>query len=263
MGTYNLDWAVVYEKGGETKLYFVIETKASLFSEALRESEDAKIKCGRRHFEAMDSGVKYEVSNNFDNFLDLAEEYCNRFVQQLNKYSSLLDRNILDHEFKARIGKNLSKVLISEMIDNIVEHAEADYTFIFSQYYRQLAACEICLADNGRGIFRSLVSSNRMVDNDLDAIQQVINRGLSAKDKFGSQHRGTGIRNTIKLLLNRELRGFFCLISGAAGFYIDSNDRRKFLNLQNINWNGTIVNMGFHSCPKHFKVFKFSLIRYI
>ncbi len=174
-----------------------------------------------------------------------------------DKYSSLLDRNISDDEFKARIGKNLSKVLISEMIDNIVEHAQADFTFIFSQYYRQLAACEICLADNGRGIFRSLVSSNRMVENDLDAIQQVINRGLSAKDEFGSQHRGTGIRNTIKLLLNRKLRGFFCIISGTAGFYIDSNDRRQFLNLQNFNWNGTIVNMGFQKPQTEFDIYEY------
>lgn len=174
-----------------------------------------------------------------------------------DKYSSLLDRNISDDEFKARIGKNLSKVLISEMIDNIVEHAQADFTFIFSQYYRQLAACEICLADNGRGVFRSLVSSNRMVGNDLDAIQQVIKRGLSAKDEFGSQHRGTGIRNTIKLLLNRELRGFFCIISGNAGFYFDSNDRRQFLNLQNFNWNGTIVNMGFQKPQTKFDIYEY------
>lgn len=74
LGSYNPDWAVVYEKGGETKLYFVVETKASLFSEALRATEYAKIECGRVHFKALDSGVKYEVSNNFDRFLDVVEE---------------------------------------------------------------------------------------------------------------------------------------------------------------------------------------------
>ena len=188
--------------------------------------------------------------------LDNAE--MERKLRELSdKYSSLLDRNIKDHEFKARIGKNLSKILISEMIDNIFEHSAAQHTFIFSQYYPQSATCEICLVDNGRGIFQSLKSSNRLVISDLDAIQQVINHRLSAKDEFGSQHRGTGIRNTIKLLLNRKLQGFFCLISGAAGFYVDSKDRRSFLNLQNFNWNGTIVNMGFQKPQTEFDIYEY------
>jgi len=71
VGSYNPDWAVLYEQDGEEKLYFVVETKGSLFSDALRQKELAKINCGREHFKALDSGVTYDIANNFDSFLDL------------------------------------------------------------------------------------------------------------------------------------------------------------------------------------------------
>lgn len=73
LGGYNPDWAIVYENNGEQKLYFVIETKGTLFSEALREKEIGKIECGRKHFKALESNVEYELANSYDSFLDIVE----------------------------------------------------------------------------------------------------------------------------------------------------------------------------------------------
>ena len=56
LGTYNPDWAVLVEVDGMEKLYFVVETKGSLFDEDLRGKERAKIKCGKAHFEALAIG---------------------------------------------------------------------------------------------------------------------------------------------------------------------------------------------------------------
>jgi type III restriction enzyme len=53
LGTYNPDWAVLIENDGEERLYFVVETKGSLFTDDLRDSEAAKIRCGEAHFEAI------------------------------------------------------------------------------------------------------------------------------------------------------------------------------------------------------------------
>ena len=53
LGAYNPDWAVLVEKDGAERLYFVVETKSSLFTEDLREKEGAKIKCGEAHFAAL------------------------------------------------------------------------------------------------------------------------------------------------------------------------------------------------------------------
>lgn len=53
LGPYNPDWAVLVEKDGAERLYFVVETKSSLFTDDLRDKESAKIKCGEAHFEAL------------------------------------------------------------------------------------------------------------------------------------------------------------------------------------------------------------------
>lgn len=53
LGNYNPDWALVIEQDGEQKLYFVVETKHSLFADDIREREEDKIKCGRAHFAAI------------------------------------------------------------------------------------------------------------------------------------------------------------------------------------------------------------------
>ncbi|WP_417746715.1 type III restriction-modification system endonuclease [Rosistilla oblonga] len=54
--TYNPDWAVLVEKDGAERLYFVVETKSDLFEDAVREKENAKIKCGTAHFKALSVG---------------------------------------------------------------------------------------------------------------------------------------------------------------------------------------------------------------
>ncbi len=50
LGPYNPDWAVLVDKDGVERLYFVVETKSSLFTDDLRDKESAKIKCGEAHF---------------------------------------------------------------------------------------------------------------------------------------------------------------------------------------------------------------------
>ncbi|MFS4722879.1 restriction endonuclease subunit R, partial [Klebsiella pneumoniae] len=49
LGSYNPDWAVLIEEEDAQRLYFVVETKSSLFSDDLRDKEQAKIVCGRAH----------------------------------------------------------------------------------------------------------------------------------------------------------------------------------------------------------------------
>ena len=56
LGTYNPDWAVLVEKDGDERLYFVVETKSSLFTDDIRDKESAKIRCGEAHFKAIAIG---------------------------------------------------------------------------------------------------------------------------------------------------------------------------------------------------------------
>lgn len=68
LGSYNPDWAVMLDKDGETNLYFVVETKGSTEYLALRPTEQAKIKCGRKHFEALGTNVKFDVADTYEKF---------------------------------------------------------------------------------------------------------------------------------------------------------------------------------------------------
>ncbi|HEV7215609.1 MAG TPA: restriction endonuclease subunit R, partial [Chloroflexota bacterium] len=62
LGTYNPDWAVLVDTDDGERLYFVVETKSSLFTDALRGDEGLKIECGKAHFRALavgESPVQY------------------------------------------------------------------------------------------------------------------------------------------------------------------------------------------------------------
>ena len=60
IGSYNPDWAIVFDDGGQEHLYLVRETKGTTTLTDLRPDERRKIMCGRKHFrEAL--GVDYRV----------------------------------------------------------------------------------------------------------------------------------------------------------------------------------------------------------
>jgi type III restriction enzyme len=66
LGSYNPDWAVLIEQEGSERLYFVVETKSSLFAEDRRQSENDKIKCGAAHFEALDNDLRFVQASKFE-----------------------------------------------------------------------------------------------------------------------------------------------------------------------------------------------------
>ncbi len=73
LGSYNPDWAVLVEISGEERLYFVVETKGSLFVDDLRDQEAAKIACGKAHFKALAAGpnpARYIKATKIDDLMD-------------------------------------------------------------------------------------------------------------------------------------------------------------------------------------------------
>ena len=66
IGTYNPDWAVYLMKNGEEKLYFVLETKGSERFAELRDVEQLKISCGKKHFAALGNGIEMQVATDWD-----------------------------------------------------------------------------------------------------------------------------------------------------------------------------------------------------
>lgn len=70
LGTYNPDWAVLIDRDGKDKLYFVLETKGNIMFDALRPTENAKIECGIKHFEALGNEVAFVKKDNFNDFIE-------------------------------------------------------------------------------------------------------------------------------------------------------------------------------------------------
>ena len=64
LGSYNPDWAVLVDNDGSEKLYFVVETKGSLWLDDLRHAEGGKIKCAEAHFEVLadENGIENPAS---------------------------------------------------------------------------------------------------------------------------------------------------------------------------------------------------------
>jgi len=72
LGSYNPDWAVLVERDGVERLYLVVETKSSLFTDDLRDKEGAKIACGKAHFEALqvqEAPARYVVARSAEELL--------------------------------------------------------------------------------------------------------------------------------------------------------------------------------------------------
>ena len=73
LGGYNPDWAVLLNTAEGERLYFVVETKGSLFVDDLRGKEGDKITCGKAHFKALgvsEASAEYIVARNANDVLD-------------------------------------------------------------------------------------------------------------------------------------------------------------------------------------------------
>lgn len=72
IGGYNPDWAVLFNDDGREKLYFIVETKGNIdlgsINASLKETERDKIKCGKKHFEALNTGVEFTAADNYKDF---------------------------------------------------------------------------------------------------------------------------------------------------------------------------------------------------
>ena len=75
LGSYNPDWAVLVQIDDQERLYFVVETKGSLFADDLRDQEAAKIACGAAHFAALadrENPARYVTATKLDDVLSHA-----------------------------------------------------------------------------------------------------------------------------------------------------------------------------------------------
>lgn len=74
VGNYNPDWAIVFNEGSMKHIYFIAETKGTMESMELREIENAKIECARKHFAKLSTGqLKYDVVNSYEKLMEIVK----------------------------------------------------------------------------------------------------------------------------------------------------------------------------------------------
>ena len=149
--------------------------------------------------------------------------------------------NIITKQVK--LASNVSmglKYMISEIVDNITEHAHSGRGYIIAQSYPKKGCLDICIADNGITLLGSYQSQDdNEIMSDLEAIQAA-NRGISTKNLPNAENRGYGITTSREMLIT-GLGGQYIMISGSA-MYIRNKEIDKFAVLPNgIHWHGTIV----------------------
>lgn len=71
VGNYSPDWAIAFYEGTVKHIFFVAETKGSMFSKEQRTIEQEKISCAKRLFnEISTENVKYSVVTSYKDLLD-------------------------------------------------------------------------------------------------------------------------------------------------------------------------------------------------
>ena len=125
--------------------------------------------------------------------------------------------------------KNLAPVsyLIDEMTHNVNDHSQSPNGSIFAQYYPASNYIDLCICDDGIGIYKSYNKSLKFHPRtEQEAIEFAIN-GRSTKDR--PEARGFGISTSRSLLVN-GLKGKFFLMSGNTA-YIETVEKKGIINL--------------------------------
>jgi hypothetical protein len=143
---------------------------------------------------------------------------------------------IIDETFPqtAREGSAI-KYIISELCDNIDQHASATQAAVIAQKYGAKSIIAIGVVDNGISIPGSFTANGIPFDNDADAIRKAVS-GVSTKKETG---RGYGLPSSLKIVT--EGLGGSVLICSGRGALVTGTDADKLYILENDVFNGTVV----------------------
>ena len=135
-------------------------------------------------------------------------------------------------------NQNTMKFIFYELTGNIYDHSKFSEGCISGRLMN--AQYDFRVADNGISIKNSFKNAGYEIENDSDALIKAVN-GLSTKNDLGYIERGTGLNNTVNIVVN-GFDGEFLLISGDVILYINSEKVISQKNPKKLS-TGTIVNL--------------------
>lgn len=143
--------------------------------------------------------------------------------------------------------------LISESMDNIIEHSQSPHGYIACQVYPKRKYMDLCIIDTGITIPGSYRQTGIVEDTctDAEALRLTLTERISTKNSAGSVNRGFGIYTSRRMLVE-GLRGEYVLLSGT-GLLVSTPKGDRIISLPpHLGIKGTIVGMRVPEAPQDF-----------
>jgi len=154
----------------------------------------------------------------------------------LNEYEARILNNLPEKERQPFI--NSLKLLTSELVANIREHAKVDDYWILAQYWDRTRTCEIAMCDTGIGYKESYQGTSFEVEQHIDALRNAL-QGKSSKDP---EERGAGIPTIVRMFV-QGYGGEVMIMSGDSLLYV--RQRQSTPYRFDLEWQGSFVGIRF------------------
>lgn len=184
------------------------------------------------HFN-IDSDAKLDRKSSYIPICEVGCKNTKLFTENINKVEDLIADISGDTPNRTAL-----LYFLTELSDNINQHANAGSAFLFAQRRDALKVIDICMADDGITIFGSYFKSKKIkpVTSPGEALE-LATKGLSTKNLPEQENRGYGISKTIDLSSD-----FFMLSGGAFCRKSQQDEKPQYYNLpKDMHWDGTII----------------------
>lgn len=113
---------------------------------------------------------------------------------------------------------------LNEIMDNVIQHSEADCGFIMAVVHKKTKHISICIFDYGIGIYKSLKNSgNHKPKSAPDAISLAVQKGVTRDKSVGQGNGMWGLYNIVNLNT-----GIMTIISGKGGLSLNKGVMKTF-----------------------------------
>lgn len=138
--------------------------------------------------------------------------------------------------------------LIREILRNIPEHAKTNTMWVCGQYWPTFELAEIAIADEGIGIYNSIIQNNshkKYITDNEKALQWALKAGISEafkpsmKKKSCDEWTNSGFGLYMVNEICKHLNGSFCIISYGNYMLIDNHG----IKYGETNFRGTAIRM--------------------
>ncbi|MEM9985504.1 MAG: hypothetical protein AAF804_10450, partial [Bacteroidota bacterium] len=154
--------------------------------------------------------------------------------------------------------KSAISFLLSEITDNITDHAQTERGFVFIQYFRKKGFMDIVIADLGITIKTGYRQVGIEAESHHEALDKALNGISSKEDSLRRGERGFGLDISHNIVLDGlGGKGRFYLISGN-GMVVDRKEGIEFE--ERFAWPGTLILIRIPSIPHDFRISEFTSI---